>query len=32
MKSIVCQFNIPRALVTNNRKQFNNQVLKDFCS
>ena len=29
--SIICRFGIPRALVSNNGKQFNNHEFKDFC-
>ena len=30
--SIVCKFGIPRALVSNNWKQFDNPKFKDFCA
>ena len=30
-KSIICSFGIPRVLVFDNRKQFDNNALKDFC-
>ena len=31
-KSIICRFGIPRVLVSDNRKQFNNDSFQDFCS
>ena len=31
-KNIVCRYGIPRVLVSNNRKQFDNEPFKDFCS
>ena len=30
-KNIVCRFGIPRVLVSNNGRQFNNAFFKDFC-
>ena len=31
-KFIVCRFGIPRVLVSDNGKQFNNDSFQDFCS
>ena len=31
-RSIICRFGIPRVLVSNNGKQFNNDSFRDFCS
>ena len=31
-KNIVCRYSIPRVLVSENGKQFNNNVVRDFCS
>ena len=31
-RSIICRFGIPRALVSDNGKQFNNLKFKDFCA
>ena len=31
-KNIICKYGIPRVLVSNNGKQFNNSAFKDFCS
>ena len=31
-RSIICRFGIPRALVSNNGKQFDNVKFKDFCA
>ena len=31
-KSIICRFGIPRVLVSNNGKQFDNDSFRDFCS
>ena len=31
-KSIICKFGIPRVLVLDNRKQFDNDSFWDFCS
>ena len=31
-RSIVCRFGIPRALVSDNRKQFDNPKFRDFCA
>ena len=30
-KSIVCQFGMPKVLVSNNGRQFDNTLFKDFC-
>ena len=30
-KSIVCRFGVPRVLVFDNERQFNNAIFKDFC-
>ena len=30
-KSIICRFGIPRVLILNNGKQFNNDSFRDFC-
>ena len=31
-KNIICRFGIPRTIILDNRRQFNNQAFKDFCS
>ena len=31
-RNIICKYGIPRVLVSNNGKQFNNSAFKDFCS
>ena len=31
-RNIICKFGIPRVLVSDNRKQFNNSAFRDFCS
>ena len=31
-RNIICKYEIPRALVSNNGKQFDNSAFKDFCS
>ena len=31
-RNIICRFRIPRVLVSDNRKQFNNSAFRDFCS
>ena len=31
-RNIICRFGIPRVLVSNNGKQFDNSVFRDFCS
>ena len=31
-KNIICRYGIPRVLVSNNGKQFDNSAFKDFCS
>ena len=31
-KSIICLFGIPRALISNNGKQFDNDAFRDFCN
>ena len=31
-RNIVCRFRIPRALVSDNGKQFDNNSFRDFCS
>jgi len=31
-RSIICRFGIPRVLVLDNRKQFDNDSFRDFCS
>ena len=31
-KNTVCKFGIPRVLVSNNRKKFDNNAFRDFCS
>ena len=31
-RSIICRFGIPRVLVSENRKQFDNDSFQDFCS
>ena len=31
-RNIICRYGIPRALVSDNRKQFDNGVFKDFCT
>ena len=31
-RSIICRFGIPRSLVSDNRKQFDNPKFKDFCA
>ena len=31
-RNIICRYRIPRVLVSNNRKQFNNNAFRDFCS
>ena len=31
-RNIICRFGIPRVLVLDNRKQFNNDSFRDFCS
>ena len=31
-RNIICRYGIPRVLVSNNGKQFNNSAFKDFCS
>lgn len=30
-KNIICRFNIPHTIVTNNKKQFDNAKFKEFC-
>ena len=30
-KNIICRYGIPRVLVSNNEKQFDNDVFRDFC-
>ena len=30
--NIVCRYGIPKVLVSNNKKQFNNDTFGDFCS
>ena len=32
MRSFVCRYGIPRVLVLDNGKQFNNDSFRDFCS
>ena len=32
LKSIICRFGIPRVLVSDNGKQFDNDSFQDFCS
>ena len=31
-KNIICRYSIPRVLVSNNGKQFNNDTFRNFCS
>ena len=31
-RNIICRYGIPRVLVSDNGKQFNNSAFKDFCS
>ena len=31
-KNIVCRYGIPKVLVSDNRKQFDNDAFRDFCS
>ena len=31
-RNIICRFGIPRVLVFDNEKQFNNNTFRDFCS
>ena len=31
-KHIICRYGIPRVLVSDNEKQFDNSVFRDFCS
>ena len=31
-RNIICKYEIPRVLVSNNGKQFDNSAFKDFCS
>ena len=31
-RNIICKFGIPRVLVSDNRKQFDNSAFRDFCS
>ena len=31
-KNIICRYGIPRVLVLDNRKQFDNDVFRDFCA
>ena len=31
-KNIICRYGIPRVLVSDNGKQFDNDTFKDFCS
>ena len=31
-KNIICRYGIPRVLVSNNGKQFDNVAFRDFCS
>ena len=31
-KNIICRYGIPRVLVSNNGKQFDNSAFRDFCS
>ena len=31
-KNIICRYEIPRVLVSENGKQFNNELFRDFCS
>ena len=31
-KNIICRYTIPRVLVSNNGKQFNNDIFRNFCS
>ena len=31
-KNIICRFEIPRMIISNNGRQFDNQGFRDFCS
>ena len=31
-KNIICKYGIPRVLISDNEKQFDNSVFRDFCS
>ena len=31
-RNIICKYGIPRVIVSDNRKQFNNSAFRDFCS
>ena len=31
-RNVICKYRIPRVLVSDNGKQFNNNAFKDFCS
>ena len=31
-KNIICRFGIPRTIISNNRRQFDSQNFRDFCS
>ena len=31
-RNIICRYDIPRVLVSDNKKQFDNEPFKDFCS
>ena len=31
-KNIICRFGIPRTIISDNWRQFDNQSFKDFCS
>ena len=31
-RCIICKFGIPRVLISNNRRQFDNESFRDFCS
>ena len=31
-KNIICRYSIPRVLVSENKKQFDNDAFRDFCS
>ena len=31
-KNIICRYDIPRVLVSDNGKQFDNKAFRDFCS
>ena len=32
LKNIICRYGIPRVLVSDNGKQFDNDAFRDFCS